>query len=408
MQSQVQVLLSAACYFLFNWQFFRCAESFLTTVPLHKRNLVVTFLINYGVFFFCSVWKVHLITNWIIFLFLLFGEQWFLYRQAVHKCFLFALLGTQLGLAVNILFRSLFAVLLDIPLVAFDNRVSDPHNMKVYPVLLGFLVVGTVFLLVAHFHLLEKVRPALADRSTLLFLLGLLIAMYFYLCMNLTVYSVEENNLILKLWSMKSAVFVLVGEWLSLVLAVRIGQLSAYRAKNRESQEFLARERARELELRTIASTDPLTGCENRFQVESRLKAALDSGRTFSLCFVDLNGLKAVNDGFGHELGDQYLLAVTEELKQVCGQDDSLFRYGGDEFLLLLPGVKPLETTERLQRAQERLETTRRRRNMPFYMSVSYGIATESDGTAPMELIETADSRMYQMKLAKRPPKDSE
>lgn len=222
--------------------------------------------------------------------------------------------------------------------------------------------------------------------------------MYFYLCMNLTVYYVEENSLILKLWSMKSAVFVITGEWLSLVLSIRLGKISVYRTKSREAQEQMAREQARELELRIIAATDPLTGCDNRYQAQLRLQEAMDTGGAFCLGFVDLNKLKTVNDGFGHEMGDKYILAVSEVLGQVCGQGDFLFRYGGDEFLLLLYNTTASEAAGRLKQAQRRLNEKCGREAYPFSMGFSYGIAEPGDGAGAAELIEVADERMYQMK----------
>lgn len=398
-----QTIPPAICYFLFNQQFFRCVESILKLQPLRKRYILLTFCLNYGVFIFCSVLNLHLIANWIVFLFLLLAEQLVLYRQPVRKCTLFALLGSQLGLTVNVLFRSMVAILLDVPLVAFDNSVLDPSNLKRYPILLGFLVAGVLFLLIVRFDLLKRLELATEDGKTLLFLLALLIVMYFYLCMNLTVYYIEENNLILKLWSMKSAIFVIVGEYLSIFLSIQMGQISAYRIKSQELQEQLIQEQSRELELRTIAATDPLTGCENRFQVMSRLEGALSAGNRFALGFVDLNGLKAVNDNFGHEMGDRYIQAVAMALNQICGQGNPLYRYGGDEFLLLLFDTTVSEAVKHLQRAQRWLEEEERHRAYPFSMGISYGVASSEDGAGALELIKIADDRMYQMKLSRRP-----
>lgn len=394
----LQALPPALCYFLFNWQFFRCVECVHQLRPLGKRSIIYTFIINYGVFILCSMLNLHLIVNWIVFLFLLLGEQVLLYRQPVGKCALFALLGTQLGLAVNILFRSLLAITLDIPLIAFDNSVMDPENMKRYPVLLGFLAAGLLFLLVARFDLLKRLHLVTGDRSTLVFLLCLLVAMYFYLCMNLMVYYIQENDPIFKVWSMKSSVFVIVGECLAIILSIRLGQISEYRARSQRSQEQLVREQERELELLEIAATDPLTGCENRLQAEARLKEATAAGRGFSLCFVDMNRLKAVNDRYGHEMGDKYIQAVVGALGRACRRGDHLFRYGGDEFLLLLFDTAPSEAGDRLRRAQQELDGEAARHGWPFAVGISYGIAAPSDGADGAALIKAADERMYQMK----------
>lgn len=397
------VIPSAICYFLFNWQFFRCTESILKSQPMHKRNVFFTFIINYSIFVLCSMLNLHLIINWIIFLILFLAEQSIIYRISIQKSALFALLGTQLGLSVNILCRSLFAVILDMPLNYFDNTISDPGNMKRYPVLLCFLIGGFLFWFIAHFDLLKRMHLVMDDRKTLVFLLGLLVAMYFYLCMNLLVYYIEENNLILKLWSMKSSVFVIMGECLSVFLSIKLGQISDYRSKSQHLQEQMIQEQQRELELLGIASTDPLTGCENRLQAKSRVQEALDAERVFCLGFVDLNELKPVNDHYGHEMGDKYIQAVSGELSQVCRQGDSLFRYGGDEFILLLFDTTVLEVTRNLEQVQKHLSDPSKYSDYPFLMNISYGIASREDGFSVQDLIQIADTRMYQMKKSMHP-----
>lgn len=393
-----QTIAPAICYFIFNWQYFRCVESILSVKPMHRWGLVSTFLLNFGVFYLCTIFKFHLISNWLIFLGLLFAEQLILYRQPVRSCLLPALLGTQLGLAVNILFRSLFAIVLNKSLVAFDNSVEIGH-LKAYPVLLGFIAAALVFWLVTRFGLLKKLVLVIERKGLLAFLLGLEIAMYFYLCMNLFVYYIEGNHMILKLWSMKSAVFVIVGEFLAVVLSMRMGEIAVYRAKSQESREILAREKARELELRAIAASDPLTGCENRRQAQVRIQSAVESDRDFCLCFIDLNRLKRVNDQYGHEMGDKYILIAVKALEEVRGSSDYLFRYGGDEFLLLLYHVGPAQALERLERARQRLEELRAEHNYPFTVSFCYGTATPDDGKEAREIIQAADARMYQMKM---------
>lgn len=388
------------CYFFFHWQFFRCVQAAFRGRELRRGSLWWTFFVNYGVFYLSSVLQLHLITNWMIFLILLMAEQILLFRQAPRKCFLLSVLGTQLGLAANILFRSLLAILLDLPLVFFDNTVSAAGNKKVYPILLGFLAAGAAFWLIRRLRLLDHMSVVLENSGVLWFLISLLGAMYVFLCMNLMVYSIPSSSMILKLWAMKSSVFVLVGEFLSFVLAVRMGRLAAYREKNQESRERMAKEKARELELRIIAATDPLTGCENRLQAKKRLEDALDSKRPFCLCFVDLNRLKTVNDGYGHEMGDGYLLSAARALSEVSQREHYLFRYGGDEFLMILYDISVSQAKEALQQAQKRLEEDGIRQGFPFPMSISYGVSDSKDGDDALALIQAADQRMYQMKTS--------
>lgn len=113
--------------------------------------------------------------------------------------------------------------------------------------------------------------------------------------LNLLIYSVPGNILVLKLRGVKSCVFSLIGVYLAIRYAARISRLSQYRVLNREVREALKRKKKEELELSRIASTDPLTRCPNRQRAETVITRWLEAGKSFCLCFVDLNGLKRVN-----------------------------------------------------------------------------------------------------------------
>lgn len=396
-----RTLGTAVCYAVFNQQFFCCTAVILEQKPPRRLHLVWTFVLNYLIFVACSLLSLHLIVNWTVFLVLLFGEALLLFGHRVKGSFLAALMGVQLGLAVNILLRSLVALLLDVPLVAFDNNTLMTGNMKVYPVLLGFLLAGALLWLARRFGWLKNLPLVLRSNMTLTFLLGLLLAMQLYLCLNLLVYSIPQNTPVLKLWSMKSSIFVLMGEAISGVFAVRMGRLAAYRAENQRARQILAEEQLRQREFETIAQTDTLTGCENRAATEKYLVDAQAADRPFCLCFADLNGLKAVNDTFGHKMGDEYLLTVVHALKQICGPGDKLFRYGGDEFVLVSRGVTARQADQRLQQAQRELRQAKARRGLPFSMSISYGIVESAAAASPAELLQRADGLMYQMKTAR-------
>ena len=98
--------------------------------------------------------------------------------------------------------------------------------------------------------------------------------------------------------------------------------------------------RAREAALR-LARFDPLTGLYNRTHffasMERELRLAERAGRGFALLMLDLDGLKPVNDSFGHHYGDRLLQAITEVIQRNVRATDTPARYGGDEFVILLP-----------------------------------------------------------------------
>lgn len=399
------ILSAAICYFFFNWRFFCCTAYILEREKPCKRSLLWTFCLNYGVFFICSLFRWHLIVNWTIVLILFFCEMVFLLRRPAKECFLLAVMGTQLGLAVNIFFRSLIAIIMGIPLMYFDNSLA-PGNVKLYPILCGFLISAAMFLWAERFDLLKGLNLIRKDKKNLSFLINVLVAIQLYLSLNLLVYYIKENNLVLKLWSMKSSIFVLIGECFSTICAIRMGQLSVYREENQKAIHLLEMEQAREKELWGVATTDPLTACQNRFQVEKSLEAALNNKKTFVFCFADLDSLKSVNDNLGHARGDDYLLAVSDALVQICKDGDTVFRYGGDEFVLLMYGITVTEARERLEQAQKRLKEESHTGKYPFSLSISYGFSTIADGNDCLSVIHAADGRMYQMKTSKHKQKE--
>lgn len=106
------------------------------------RYILVTFVINYAVFILCTIIELHLIINWYIFFICLFVEVSLLCRGDRQRNIMVALSGVLVGLALNLFFRNVTAIIMKVPLSAFDNNFSLPGNAKQYPIALGFLCAG--------------------------------------------------------------------------------------------------------------------------------------------------------------------------------------------------------------------------------------------------------------------------
>lgn len=106
---------------------------------------------------------------------------------------------------------------------------------------------------------------------------------------------------------------------------------------------FAARAESQRLQLETLATRDPLTGVDNRRAMERELQIAVETNKRgkvgFGLVMLDLDHFKRVNDQFGHDAGDRVLIAFAEMIRQSTRKVDRLFRFGGEEFVLLLPGA---------------------------------------------------------------------
>jgi diguanylate cyclase (GGDEF)-like protein len=103
--------------------------------------------------------------------------------------------------------------------------------------------------------------------------------------------------------------------------------------------EMLAERRSREAELRHRATHDVLTGLPNRAALAEALSQCLDDGRPAAVLFMDLDRFKLVNDSHGHPVGDALLIALGARLATAVRPQDTVARFGGDEFVILCPGV---------------------------------------------------------------------
>ena len=124
----------------------------------------------------------------------------------------------------------------------------------------------------------------------------------------------------------------------------------------------LKRWRIREEKVRLLSVTDPLTGLFNRRSIISYLNheraRSANKGPALSLLMVDLDHFKQINDSMDHEAGDFALLAAAEALQQCLRQNDRLGRFGGDEFLIILPGTDLVGARIIAERCRFQIETT--------------------------------------------------
>jgi len=156
-------------------------------------------------------------------------------------------------------------------------------------------------------------------------------------------------------------------------------------------------------ELAQLALHDNLTRLPNRILLEDRLEQALNKANRektqFALMFMDLDGFKAVNDAFGHHVGDNLLIGVTERMTEQMKGHYTLARMGGDEFVLLLEIAEPNDAAavaDTLVKAVDRPFDISR---YELVVSLSIGIAVyPGDGKDDRELMFNADAAMYHTK----------
>ncbi|MBU0935685.1 MAG: diguanylate cyclase [Spirochaetes bacterium] len=175
-------------------------------------------------------------------------------------------------------------------------------------------------------------------------------------------------------------------------------QLSDYYHQTERTMQILADE----------AATDPLTGLYNKrsgmLLLNSMYEQAKRGSNDFSLIFMDLDGLKVVNDSRGHEAGDNMIRQFATALKAAIRAQDAALRFGGDEFVILLPsGRKAADIV--LKRLGKLLDCTKHNcEDEESTIVFSYGLAilSENRGHTALKLLKTADQLMYKQKNSKK------
>jgi diguanylate cyclase (GGDEF)-like protein/PAS domain S-box-containing protein len=166
------------------------------------------------------------------------------------------------------------------------------------------------------------------------------------------------------------------------------------------AQDITARKTSEE-KLLYLSTHDHLTGLYNRRYYERTLMD-LDKKENLPLSIImfDVNGLKLVNDSFGHDLGDELLKRAAETIKKACREDDIIARIGGDEFVLLLPKTSVADT---VKIANHIKELTSNEIVANIELSISYGYETKvMESESISEVVVNAENHMYKHKLIER------
>jgi diguanylate cyclase (GGDEF)-like protein len=178
-------------------------------------------------------------------------------------------------------------------------------------------------------------------------------------------------------------------------------------AAERQACELEEKVALRTKEIAQLALTDPLTGLPNRAMMSAhldRLESRLSDISNYAVICIDLDRFKYINDTFGHQAGDYYLIALAERMRKTVNLRGTVARWGGDEFIISLEGLQATLEAESIAReVLDALAVPLMIGGQNFIPSASIGIAeAPRDGTVPDELLSRADLALYAAKIGKR------
>lgn len=149
------------------------------------------------------------------------------------------------------------------------------------------------------------------------------------------------------------------------------------------------------------AATDPLTGAVNRRSLEHQLNDITTSGEVYSVVLADLDHFKRLNDTFGHDTGDRALRLFVDALRSAVRTDDIVCRWGGEEFVLVLPGLGRADAEIVVERCRNAVVSAVANCDVPRF-TASFGVADSTQAPAPDRVVRLADVAMFAAKAQGR------
>lgn len=161
--------------------------------------------------------------------------------------------------------------------------------------------------------------------------------------------------------------------------------------------------RAKEEQLRAEAYQDMLTGIGNRFYLREEADEILDTGEQLALCYCDLDHLKYINDNFGHDMGNLAISNIASVIQRHCPLNAIAMRYGGDEFVCVIPGTDQQQLVLLEQQITDSLSGLSENNLFDFPIEASIGfVIADNPELSLNDYINLADEKMYAVKKARR------
>ncbi len=307
---------------------------------------------------------------------------------------------------INALLSSVFAglgelflsILYILPKIATDVYLSNPFHITIGHLIIFAANFGIISLLGKKIRRVIKYILSKHYELMVIFLLNLL-AIFFVavLCLDFYAkYAKRDEIHIIREYVLANGIFILAA-----VLFIFGGTLYLI--------DSLIASRIKLQRKIDMYSLDDLTGVLNRGAgirfLEEQLRASKRKKQPITICYMDIDNLKDVNDRFGHREGDRLIVAIVDVIKRNIRETDQIMRIGGDEFVIIFPDCTTDKSKQIMKRIREKIKEVEFTANgEKFEASFCYGFAEYSKGShvnTVESLLDMADQQMYKYKKLK-------
>ncbi len=325
----------------------------------------------------------------------------------------FKLLYKQLGKRIvffgvlSFLLTHFSGRLLITSLCAFFTGLSmyDVYEIEFYNLLINLIPVFTsipYFIIIQKKFHKEKFDMIFTDKINLNFIIGMLSFTLMHLFFLLGLSRTPHSNSNFLLFYIISSFISFVCIHLAVLYSYVFAKLRLYVANLKDINKKVLLETQEIGDIHLRSNFDAMSGFCVRDMAEKQIQENLDNNTEFFIVFVDMDGLKKVNDSYGHSEGDFYIKEVCEMLREFFSEE-LISRLGGDEFLIVGTENDMFEINKKIMQAYSRIKNIANLYKKHYHTSISYGIVAvpkNSDRTVK-SIISEADEKMYDFKKSK-------
>lgn len=250
----------------------------------------------------------------------------------------------------------------------------------------------------------EKIELIVKHREQLKYLSIAVTIMNIYLIIISILYEFNIYKILNPLFLLATSLMIFLAFYTVFNHGIKMSLMIEYKQKSVYLENELVKNKENQEKLKSVIFIDELTGIYNRRYAIINLNKLILKNEEFCVCFIDIDGLKYVNDIFGHNEGDEYIKSVVEYVSSELSDTDKFCRVGGDEFLILIPHYNQILAEEKAFRIFEKINSETNKNNKDYKMSISYGIVHIKAGESYDidNILELADKNMYKFKKARK------